>query len=107
MTYDELMKNLERRFGLQAERNVKESQAVERHLLTLMEERIRWWKPWRMPSVLRNLRKAASLFGQNANTAVSELQDLRQTQLDTLQVQKKQQEMLSIMKDRLKKLEEQ
>jgi hypothetical protein len=105
MTYEELIRNLQKRHDPLNRRNSEEARVVEKLLLDITREKIRWWKPWKLLTIIRKLRQAVFLFGQITYTAVSELENLRQTQLDTLQVQRAQQDMLVIIKDRLQKLE--
>lgn len=105
MTYDELIKNLQKRFDPQNNRNKKESKAIEKYLLQVSREKIRWWKLWRILPILRKQREAVFLFGQIAYSCVSEMELLRETQLDTLKIQNTQQDLLVVIKDRLKELE--
>lgn len=105
MTYDELIRNLQKRHRLQNPRNAEEARAVEKLLLDLSREKIRWWKPWRLLTHLRKLRQVVFLFGQISHGCLSELEDLRETQLDTLNIQKTQQDMLVELQKRLSKLE--
>jgi len=106
MTFEEIMRNLQTKFSLQNVRNEKERIAIEKILLDISQENIRWWQFNKKRKRREKLFEAVAIFGSITMSALTHMEDLRQTQVDTLEVQQKQQRMINIMKDTIEDLKD-
>lgn len=96
MSIEDLKQEIAQNIPLRNDR-IAEERKVLMNSLSILNENIPWYKPWRLFSHIRRLKRATILIGSITISCINDLMSVQDNHLEILKIQKLMQKQLELM----------